>query len=350
MNKCRARLWLILYQAVESETQAKMMNEIKPRISIAMTTYNGEKYLREQLDSYLEQSRRPDELVVCDDRSSDTTLMILEEFRNAAPFTVHVVRNETNIGFVRNFENALSLCSGDIICLSDQDDVWLPDKLATIEQLFAENRQAMVLINDQEICDGNLIGSRTTKLGNILALGHSRDFFMTGCCTSLRREWLDIVLPIPRAMSAHDSWINRMAIAMQARLLYEKPLQLYRRHGGNASNWIASNITAVSQIDAIRTHGLKSAMRGWKKEVETIDLCIERIRQRAAALESMNLVPSARDAIKAFEKRKSALERRAQIVSSPPWRRPAALVSFWLSGGYRNFAGWKSALKDMVRP
>ncbi|WP_242672903.1 glycosyltransferase family 2 protein [Azotobacter chroococcum] len=326
------------------------MNRMKPKISIAMTTYNGEKYLREQLDSYLEQSRQPDELVVCDDRSSDTTLTILEEFRDTAPFTVHVVRNEINIGFVRNFENALSLCSGDIICLSDQDDVWLPDKLATVERLFAENRQAMVLINDQEICDGNLTGFGTTKLGNILALGYSQNCFMTGCCTSLRREWLSIVLPIPHAISSHDSWINRMAIAMQVRLLCEKPLQLYRRHECNASNWIASSITSVSKVDAIRTHGLKSAMRGWKKEMETIDLCIERIRQRAAALESMNLALPARGAIKAFEKRKSALERRAQIVSRSPWRRPAALVSFWLSGGYRNFAGWKSALKDMVRP
>lgn len=327
-----------------------MMDEKKSKIAIAMATYNGARYLQEQLDSYLEQTRQPDELVVCDDRSSDATLTILEKFRDNAPFSVHIVRNEKNLGFLKNFEKALSLCSGDLICLSDQDDVWLPNKLETVECLFAENRQAMVLINDLEICDGDLSSSGTTQLGNILSLGHSRDFFMTGCGTSLRREWLNISLPIPCSILGHDLWINRMATAMKVRLLYDRPLQLYRRHGNNTSNWIASSSSPVSRLDAIRLHGLKSAMNGWKSEMETIALCIERIRQRGAELESMNLASSARNAMKAFERKNSALEQRVQIVSRPPWRRPAALISFWASGGYREFQGWKSALKDMVRP
>src|SRR5215207_2518174 len=99
------------------------------RISIALCTYNGEQYLQQQLDSFVAQSRPPDELVVCDDRSTDRTVPIVEDFAKRAPFRVELVINETNLGSTRNFEKAIGLCTGDIIFLADQDDVWLPEKL-----------------------------------------------------------------------------------------------------------------------------------------------------------------------------------------------------------------------------
>ena len=94
------------------------------RISIAMTTYNGSKYLNDQLKSFSQQDQAPDELIVCDDGSSDNTIKILEKFSLNAPFDVKIYQNESNLGFTKNFENALSKCTGDLIFLSDQDDIW----------------------------------------------------------------------------------------------------------------------------------------------------------------------------------------------------------------------------------
>jgi glycosyltransferase involved in cell wall biosynthesis len=99
------------------------------RLSIALATYNGEPYLAEQLESFATQRRRPDELVVCDDASTDATAAIVERFSYAAPFAVRLEVNATRLGCAGNFARALSLCTGDVLFLSDQDDVWLADKL-----------------------------------------------------------------------------------------------------------------------------------------------------------------------------------------------------------------------------
>src|ERR1700751_2230018 len=101
----------------------------KLTISVALCAYNSSRYGEEQLESIASQSRLPDEVVICDDDSVDDTPSILERFRKEAPFDVRIHRNETNLGVTRNFEKAIALCSGDIIALSDCDDVWRGDKL-----------------------------------------------------------------------------------------------------------------------------------------------------------------------------------------------------------------------------
>ena len=105
-------------------------------ISVAMCTYNGAQYLKEQLDSIVKQTRLPNEVVVCDDGSIDATLQLLDKFKEITPFSVRIYRNKTNLGPTKNFEEAISLCRGDIIVLSDQDDIWVPYKLETLERAF----------------------------------------------------------------------------------------------------------------------------------------------------------------------------------------------------------------------
>src|ERR687885_1327551 len=100
------------------------------KVSVAMCTYNGAAFLREQLQSLAAQARTPDELVVCDDASADATVRVVREFAAAAPFPVRLTVNERNLGSTKNFERAISLCAGDLVALSDQDDLWLPAKLA----------------------------------------------------------------------------------------------------------------------------------------------------------------------------------------------------------------------------
>src|ERR1043166_3411462 len=104
------------------------------KLSIALCTYNGAAFLREQLESIAAQTRTPDELVISDDQSTDGTLRLIEEFAETAGFPVRVSVNESNLGTAKNFEKAISLCRGDVIMLSDQDDVWHSDRLESVER------------------------------------------------------------------------------------------------------------------------------------------------------------------------------------------------------------------------
>jgi len=125
----------------------------KHNISIVMTTYNGERFLKEQLDSFLWQTRLPDELVVCDDGSTDRTLDILENFARTAPFPVKIFRNPQRLGFSKNFEKASLMCSGDLVAFSDQDDIWLPEKLEVVENIFRTDDEIGLLIHNLELVD-----------------------------------------------------------------------------------------------------------------------------------------------------------------------------------------------------
>src|SRR5215510_13144854 len=107
-----------------------MPSEPCVKISIAMCTHNGAPYLAEQLNSILAQTRLPDEVVVCDDCSSDNSRAILESFASKAPFLVSLQFNEQRLGSTKNFEKTIELCQGDVIALCDQDDVWSIEKLA----------------------------------------------------------------------------------------------------------------------------------------------------------------------------------------------------------------------------
>src|SRR3954468_8418273 len=126
------------------------------KIGVVLCTYNGERYLAEQLDSIFAQERLPDELLVQDDGSSDGTLAILDSYAAKAPFTFNVVRNARNLGFVRNFEQAIRRCNTDVIATSDQDDYWRSDKLKKIEHMFRSDAHISVLFSEAEMVDDRL--------------------------------------------------------------------------------------------------------------------------------------------------------------------------------------------------
>lgn len=323
-------------------------------ISIAMATYNGGRYLREQLDSFVRQTRRPDELVVCDDGSTDATLDILENFQRQAPFPVRLQRNRRNLGYVRNFEKALSLCRGDILFLSDQDDVWFDERLEIVEQAFLAHPEKMVVLNDQIITTENLEPTGRSKLGNTRALGFADTYFITGCCTAIRSAWLGIALPIPEVVGhhhiPHDIWINKLADFLDLRLIIDRPLQFYRRHGNNASHSVSSATGQPSRLRVLASHGLKDAREGWATQIVHANLYLERLETSRARLAALGADRRLEAALARLRARIPAFERRLAIVARPRWRRSPELLRFWLAGGYRTFAGWKSALKDMVRP
>ena len=124
-------------------------------ISVALCTYNGEQYIRQQVESILNQTLPVDEIVVCDDGSTDHTLSIIESLREKTPVAIRIHRNETNLGVCANFQKAVNLCKGDIIFLSDQDDVWHNDKVEIIVNYFNHNRQKQVVFTDGQLIDGS---------------------------------------------------------------------------------------------------------------------------------------------------------------------------------------------------
>jgi len=191
------------------------------RISIALCTWNGEKYLEEQLRSILAQTRLPDELVLGDDASSDGTLALAHRLLAHAPFDVKIVSHAQNLGSTANFEATLDACSGDVIFPCDQDDVWHPSKIATCCNVL-ETSGSSWLFHDADLIDasGNPIGkSHWQELG--IHLSHSCTIeirsllkrpYATGCCMAIRRDALRRTMPFGRRW-IHDEWISSFLAA-----------------------------------------------------------------------------------------------------------------------------------------
>ena len=222
-----------------------MKSEMK--ISVAMTTYNGASYLRQQLDSIFAQDRLPDELIVCDDRSTDATADILREYAARAPFPMQVEFNEERLGSTKNFERAIGLCSGEVIALSDQDDVWRPHKLTVLEEAFVADAELGVVLTNAELIDedgaalpGDLWSRCRLTRRRQDHLNSSRRFDLmlglpvaTGAAMAFRARFRRLVLPIPTGSPTfiHDRWIA-LAIAAVARIAFiPDKLIAYRLHG-----------------------------------------------------------------------------------------------------------------------
>lgn len=215
------------------------------RLSIALCTYNGEAYLAEQLGSIAAQRRLPDELIVCDDRSNDGTLGILDAFARNSSFPVHIHENAANVGSNKNFEKAILLCTGDIIALADQDDFWLPEKLSRIADAFDGNPHAGVVFSNAAVVDRNLnpLGitlwerfeftrkrKRQFDSGNAWRVLLDRQM-VTGATMAFRKGFTDKIVPFPSSW-IHDAWIA-FIMSLCAEMVYiDEPLVQYREHPG----------------------------------------------------------------------------------------------------------------------
>lgn len=327
-----------------------------PSISVALATYNGRAYLGEQLASLAAQKRRPDELVICDDGSSDGTPDLLDEFARTAPFRVRIYRNERNLGVLRNFEKALSLCEGDIVFLSDQDDVWLPEKISEVVEVFEKTPGALAVINDKLIVDENLVPTGATMLGNIRGFGSPDGNFVAGCCSAFRREWLSIALPIPQGAIAHDTWLVGLAHRLGVVSISEKPLQYYRRHGANASQnpyserrRVGLAMRLATEIGAILKPSTDDTGAYWRSFLDSHDAEARRIGERRDDLDRLGLADRADAAIDRLRRQSETMTTRRHLTAAPLPHRAAAVWKLWRSGGYASFSGWKSALKDLLQ-
>ena len=202
----------------------------KELVSIAMTTYNGEKYLIQQLDSILTQTYKNLEVIICDDKSLDNTAKIIKEYQKS-DCRIKFFPNETNLGFKKNFEKAISFCSGEYIALSDQDDIWEKNKI----ELLLENIKDFDLIHSAcSLIDENSIQISPLWLKeDDLKYTFSKIIFgnsVTGCTTLFKKELLKDFFPIPRGEYYHDWWLALLAIKGNGIVFFNKPLVKYRQH------------------------------------------------------------------------------------------------------------------------
>lgn len=326
-----------------------------PTVSVAMATYNGGRFLPEQLRSLAGQELLPTELVVTDDGSTDGTPDLIEAFAASAPFQIRVHRNPERLGVLRNFEKALSLCSGDIVFLSDQDDVWLPAKIRTVVATFEANPEALVVLNDKIITDQELVPSGSTMLANIRGFGSPDSNFVAGCCAAFRRQWLDFTLPIPEGPPAHDSWLLGLAHRLGKVRIIEQPLQYYRRHSENVSQNSYSAGRRLKLWDRLRVElsgngtGEMSPEAYWHMYLDWHKAEADRIGERAERLGIVGADGGAARALSDIDRMARAGKARLHISTLARRRRPGPVWRLWKSGGYDLFTGWKSVLKDLLR-
>lgn len=206
-------------------------------ITVCVTTYNGEKYIEQQIRSIMACISSFDEVIVSDDGSEDSTLDILSllqrEYANLK--TVNGPRR----GLIANFGHALSLASGDIVFLSDQDDIWHSDKVSKVMAAF-ETGDFGVIVHNARLVDscGNPMGESLYDLrqsGAGLLKNLVKNSYV-GCCMAIRRDLLPAVLPIPENIEMHDWWIGLLSESLSNTKFINDILLDYRRHGSNSSS------------------------------------------------------------------------------------------------------------------
>jgi len=203
-------------------------------ISVCMATFNGERFLRQQMESILSQLSSDDEVLVSDDGSTDNTMIVLESFRDSR---IRIFKNSFHSP-IKNFEFLVAHANGDIIITSDQDDLWLDGRVKEVVRMHREDNVTLVICKAQTInSNGELI--RESFFADDDPVAHSllynlyRNPFL-GCCLSMKRELLPYILPYPPKIAMHDIWMGLVAQKYFTVAYYgERPLVQYRRYGLN---------------------------------------------------------------------------------------------------------------------
>lgn len=324
----------------------------RPLISIAMCTYNGEAYLSDQLASILNQTQQPDELVVCDDASTDNTLQVLDQFTKEASFPVRVYRNEQKLGATKNFEKAISPCTGDFIFLSDQDDVWMPEKVERVLQAFMNNPDAGYVFSDALIVDTVLRPMGYTMWQSIkFTRGQRRQFeqrkqlalllnhnVATGATMAFQARLKSVILPIPEE-AIHDEWIAWLASSLgMYGVFIEEPLIHYRQH-------------TQQLIGGRRFSFAEQVKRAWLTGDQSFESLLHREEVKCSkALDRLTLMgQSEKDVRQLFDAKIQHFRVRQSIHEHPHYARFFAVSREFLTLRYHRFSiGWKSAARDLL--
>lgn len=323
------------------------------KISVALCTYNGEAFVEEQLRSIIDQTRPPDEIVIGDDRSSDGTVAILERTARRSRVPIRWQVNEENLGSTANFGEAIDRCIGDLIFLSDQDDVWLPRKVEIMAAAFDNDAALGALFSDLEIVDEDLnpLGYTMFEHNGLIKRERAPTLTMvssdqiisgaivTGATLAFRSALRSAITPMPQdsRYMIHDGWIGIVAAAA-ARLAYlPDRLVLYRQH---QRQQIGARKVDVPFAEQIRT----AAQRG-RNDFEDVLGHVLALREELGKRLGTGLRQD-------FERALNDQIGHLRLRTSLPAGRLARILPVTrelLRGRYHRFSnGAASALKDVV--
>ncbi len=320
-------------------------------ISIAMATFNGEKYLQQQLDSIAAQTHLPDELIVCDDCSKDKTVEILENFKNKVNFEVKILQNQINSGYIKNFARVISETKGDYIFLCDQDDFWFPNKIENVLKTFNEKPNVQLVAHNSIITDSNL------KSKDITLFNSDRDnsSIVNGCVTCLRRAFLDSVLPIPECYE-FDSWFTTVASRLNLRYNLDTALSYYRRHdmavtidtiGKNTGIFNKIRLKIKKNINSLFNSRTKKYMDYRYNKISSLyDYCQKINNHNPSFFVDSTLLEKS---IKELSDIKKSYKARYEAISKKGFERLNRILRCYKKGVYNYFHGYKTAIDDLLR-
>ena len=207
-------------------------------VSIAMTTYNGEKFIKEQIDSLLHQTYKNLEIIICDDGSTDKTIEVIKEYEQKDK-RIKFYQNEKNLGVLKNFEKAISLCSGEYIALCDQHDIWIKNKIEILLQEIGNN---ILIFHDDKLIDENGVIKEESFWKKIGIKNHLENhyklyvnYYITGHSLFFKSSLKKSILPIPNDFYLFDLWPILIALKIGTIKQIDKQLVIWRQHDKNTS-------------------------------------------------------------------------------------------------------------------
>ena len=334
-------------------------------ISVAMATFNGKKFILEQLESIRKQTVLPCELVVCDDGSTDGTIDIIEEFSKTAPFPVRWYLNENNLGYADNFLKCAALCKGDWIAFSDQDDLWLPDKFKKIAQVIQKyaGDELVMIGHTSYIANVNLelTGQKLPNFKDDAYIKKCSNFgfyCIVGFSMVFRSRLIHDIDRTQRPRmhqknatypSGHDQWIGMLANALGDIAYINEPLAIWRRHD-------------LSLTTPPRGEGLADAV---VKSIRALDsgpyiLLANMAQESAISFEKIGEMSAVQEiriractASKNFRRLSNNLKMRAQLYENHRRFTSIKILMHMLKinaygGAIFHALGWRSFAKDVL--
>jgi len=327
-------------------------------ISVALCTYNGEKFILPQLESIAQQTIIPDEVVICDDRSTDKTIELIGNFAVTAPYDLQLHKNETNVGSTKNFEKALLLCKGDIIFLCDQDDIWLPHKVEHVKKFFENNPEKKVVFTDAFMVDDNHVvqhylwdkigfnksSQKQWNKGYAFKYLVENNNCATGATMAIKKEILPGVLPF----DSMNHWLHDGIIALKTSIndqigFIQDKLINYRQHSSQQMG-----VRKDKPVLEVACNKIRSLQ--WIKKDPDLDTQLQdliTIRQWVRAAGKRNFDEFIEQKISHLEKIKR-VERKKFISKFFP------VMKEWISGHYKTSLCYRNSrplvyvMKDLL--
>ncbi|SEQ24226.1 Glycosyl transferase family 2 [Lachnospiraceae bacterium RM5] len=316
---------------------------MSPSVTVVMATFNGERYLREQIDSLITQTVSPKKIIVIDDHSSDQTVSLLHELLDNCPIPNMIIEHEMNKGVSKSFQDGIELSSTDYIMICDQDDVWDSRKIELCLKVMS-SEDAMVVCN-AEIVDNNLKSKEMTMFeyirlpirfsGDMIRLSPEKMLrmslkrnYVTGMCMMIRADLAKKAMPAPSSMT-YDTWISWVVSSYGSVVFLNKTLVLYRQHNNN----VIGTQKSKEELSNYYQHRHKDKINQYRKYMSLVE---ER--------NSVSLIE--KDALQAAKFYKQRLDMDSYSV----FKGVKVIFVNLIKGNYRKFtpSGIKEVLKDFA--